>query len=124
MHEDSLVIPATTDPRCWRYSPLDIQTVFRDGKDLMETKAKCKECTDQAPPHPTMPQKAQESEFPFSHIYTNILSADGTYLAICDMYSGWLLIYKFRKDNVQSRITPLRRHFLRYGITKELYIKG
>ena len=70
------------------------------------------------------PHKPVVPYFPFFDLCTDFFAADGSYLALCNKNSGWLLIYKFNKEDSQSIINALRKHFTRYGITKELATDG
>ena len=63
-------------------------------------------------------------DFLFSPLYSDFFTADRSYLALNNIYSGWLSKYKFKDDNSQSVINISRKHFASYGIAKELATDG
>ena len=96
-----------------------VESVFWPGmtQEILETRMRCRECMYQALSQPAMPpQKPVVPDYPFSHLCADFFYADGSYLALCDRYSGWLSVYQFAKDDTKSVINALRKHFARYGI--------
>ena len=95
------------------------------AKEITETRLRCRECVMRAPSQPAMPPTRPVSpEYPFSHICADFFTADSSYLALCDRYSGWLSVYKFKQDDSKSVIKALHQHFARFGIAKEFATDG
>merc|ERR1711895_374686 len=45
-------------------------------------------------------------------------------MALCDRYSGWISVYKFKQDSSKSIIEALHQHFAQFGIAKEFATDG
>ena len=103
------------------------QAMFWPGmsQDIAERRAGCRECTYRAPSQPAQqPQAPTVPDHPFSHVCMDFFHLDGYYLAVCDRFSNWLSVFKFRKDDTKAVISMLRQYFARYGIAKEISTDG
>ena len=138
MYGDRLVIPPTLRPQVLEilhaghsgastmYNKA-MEAVFWPGMsgDIKETRLRCRECVYRAPSQPAMPpHKPVVPDYPFSHLCADFFFVDGSYLALCDRYSGWLSIHRFKKDDTKSVIATLQKHFETYGIAKEISTDG
>ena len=92
---------------------------------ITDTRLRCRECTIRSPSQPAMPpHRPTQPEYPFSHICADFFEADGSYMALCDRYSGWISVYKFKQDSSKSIIEALHQHFAQFGIAKEFATDG
>jgi hypothetical protein len=88
-------------------------------------RGQCSGCVHRAPSNPAPPPADPvQPEFPFSHIVADFFQVDGTYLAMADRYSGWLSIYKLKKDDGPHIIDTFRKYFSRWGVAKDLTTDG
>ena len=101
------------------------QTVFWPSitRDIVETRASCKECHRIAPSQPAAPPVSPPSpEYPFQMQVCDYFSLHGrNYLALADRYSGWLTTYRVGTGEYDAKafVKILRQHFVTFGVAVE-----
>ena len=99
------------------------QTVFWPSitRDIVETKASCKECHRIAPSQPAAPPVSPPSpEYPFQMQVCDYFSLHGrNYLALADRYSGWLTTYRVGTGEYDAKafVKILWQHFVTFGVS-------
>ena len=83
------------------------QSVFWPSitRDIVESRASCRECHRIAPSQPAAPPVSPPSpEYPFQMQVCDYFSLHGrNYLALADRYSGWLTVYRVGSGNMMPR---------------------
>ena len=106
------------------------QSVFWPSitRDIVETRASCRECHRIAPSQPAAPPVSPPSpEYPFQLQVCDYFSLHGrNYLAMADRYSGWLTVYRVGSGEYDAKalVKILRQHFVTFGVAVELSSDG
>ena len=106
------------------------QSVFWPSitRDIVETRASCRECHRIAPSQPAAPPVSPPSpEYPFQLQVCDYFSLHGrNYLALADRYSGWLTVYRVGAGEYDAKalVKILRQHFVTFGVAVELASDG
>ena len=106
------------------------QSVFWPSitRDIVESRASCRECHRIAPSQPAAPPVSPPSpEYPFQMQVCDYFSLHGrNYLALADRYSGWLTVYRVGSGEYDAKalVKMLRQHFVTFGVAVELASDG
>ena len=94
--------------------------------DLIRLRAACSTCTKHAPSNPSAPpQEITAPSYPFHSIAADFFQVqNSSYLAVICRYSGWLSLFRLKKDDSQHIMSILREYFSRWGIPVNLTTDG
>ena len=95
-------------------------------EDLIRLRAGCSTCIKNAPSNPSAPPQAViPPAYPFHSVSADFFQAAGhSYLAMVCRYSGWLSLFRLKKDDSQHVMSILREYFSRWGIPVTLTTDG
>ena len=86
--------------------------------DLVRLRAACSTCTKNAPSNPSAPpEELTPPAYPFHSVAADFFQVqNSSYLALICRYSGWLSLFRLKKDDSQHVMSILREYFSRWGI--------
>ena len=95
-------------------------------EDLIRLRAACSTCTKNAPSNPSAPpHEITPPAYPFHSVAADFFHVqNSSYLAIICRYSGWLSLFRLKKDDSQHVMSILREYFSRWGIPVNLTTDG
>ena len=106
-----------------------MRTVFWPGisKDIVNFRLGCQHCERITPSQRKEPMVITPlPEWPFQHICMDYYEfKNQTYLLVVDRYSGWLMVYHFKKEATSNRLVSICREiFANYGVAETISTDG
>ena len=94
--------------------------------DFTRLRTACSTCTKNASSNPSAPpEEVTPPAYPFHSIAADFFQVqNSSYLAVICRYSGWLSLFRLKKDDSQHVMSIFREYFSRWGIPVNLTTDG